>query len=217
VASSSTKYAEAAAKGYLATDASGKPALGYAGGYVYDLFSQPARDYAWSNMQNGCDHDSPQPPYCHSLLLNHSMSALPFIAKPSTPKVEDCSLTKGERELKSRHVNVSCETDLLIKMRIAFVFLFSRRVLNTRSRYVSQYGLHHWWLDCNEPCGGTNNGSFANDWLYNNGTWPAAFVGAAYPHMVERMIWEGEGAPGDAYVTHTHTDRQTHTHTHIHT
>jgi hypothetical protein len=71
-------------------------------------------------------------------------------------------------------------------------------MLSTRPRdsYVEQYGLHHWWLDCNEPCGGTNNGSFANDWVYNNGTWPAAFVGAAYPHMVNQMIYEGEGAPG---------------------
>ena len=25
--------------------------------------------------------------------------------------------------------------------------------------YVSQYGLYHWWLDCSEPCGGTNDGS----------------------------------------------------------
>ena len=29
--------------------------------------------------------------------------------------------------------------------------------------YVDQYGLHHWWLDCDEPCGGTNNGSFATE------------------------------------------------------
>ena len=35
--------------------------------------------------------------------------------------------------------------------------------------YVEQYGLHHWWLDCDEPCGGTNNGSYATDWLYNEG------------------------------------------------
>ena len=25
--------------------------------------------------------------------------------------------------------------------------------------YVEQYGLHHWWLDCDEPCGLTNNGT----------------------------------------------------------
>ena len=31
--------------------------------------------------------------------------------------------------------------------------------------YVEQYGLHHWWLDCNEPCGGTNNGTYATEWL----------------------------------------------------
>jgi hypothetical protein len=55
-------------------------------------------------------------------------------------------------------------------------------------------------LDCDEPCGTTNNGSFATDWLYNNGTWPAAFVGAAYPHMLDLMIYEGMGAPGKQYV-----------------
>jgi alpha-glucosidase (family GH31 glycosyl hydrolase) len=36
--------------------------------------------------------------------------------------------------------------------------------------------------------------------VYNNGTWPAAFVGAAYPHMLNRMVWEGMGAPGKQYV-----------------
>ena len=38
-----------------------------------------------------------------------------------------------------------------------------------------------------------------NDLAYNNGTWPAAFVGAAYPHMLDRMVWEGMGAPGKQY------------------
>ena len=65
--------------------------------------------------------------------------------------------------------------------------------------YVDQYGLHHWWLDCDEPCGGTNNGSYATDWLYNDGKWPSAFVGAAYPQMLDRAVWEGMGAPGKAY------------------
>lgn len=67
--------------------------------------------------------------------------------------------------------------------------------------YMTQYGLHHWWLDCDEPCGGTNNGTFGNDFVYNNGTWPAAFVGAAYPHMLDQMIYEGEGAPGKEYTS----------------
>jgi alpha-D-xyloside xylohydrolase len=118
VAKTSTNYAEAEAKGLLATDSSGQPALGYAGGYVYDLFNPAARSYAWDAMQKG---------------------------------------------------------------------------------YVDQYGLHHWWLDCDEPCGGTNNGSFATDWLYNNGTWPAAFVAAAYPHMLDLMVYENMGAPGKQY------------------
>ena len=65
--------------------------------------------------------------------------------------------------------------------------------------FVDQYGLHYWWLDCDEPCGGTNNGSYATDWLYNNGKWPAAFVGAAYPQMLDLTIWEGMGAPGNPY------------------
>ena len=61
--------------------------------------------------------------------------------------------------------------------------------------YVDSYGLHHWWLDCDEPCGGD-----MTDLLYNNGTWPAAFVGAAYPAMVDQMVWEGMGAPGKEYA-----------------
>ena len=68
--------------------------------------------------------------------------------------------------------------------------------------YVDQYGLHHWWLDCDEPCGGTNNGSYATDWLYHNGAgaaWPAAFVGFAYPQMLDIAVHEGEGAPGKKY------------------
>jgi hypothetical protein len=40
--------------------------------------------------------------------------------------------------------------------------------------YIEPYGIHHWWLDCDEPCGGE-----MDDLGYNNGTWPAAFVGAA--------------------------------------
>ena len=61
--------------------------------------------------------------------------------------------------------------------------------------YMDSYGLHHWWLDCDEPCGGD-----MTDLLYNNGTWPAAFVGAAYPAMVDQMVWEGMGAPGKEYA-----------------
>eukprot|EP00040_Diaphanoeca_grandis_P034239 m.211742 g.211742 ORF g.211742 m.211742 type:complete len:742 (+) comp33109_c0_seq2:2296-4521(+) len=103
----------------LALDHTGAPALGYAGGFVYDLFNEDARTYAWDAMDRG---------------------------------------------------------------------------------YVQQYGLHHWWLDCDEPCGGTNNGSFANDWVYNNGAWPASFVGAAYPQMVDKMVYEGMGAPGKEFA-----------------
>lgn len=35
--------------------------------------------------------------------------------------------------------------------------------------------------------------------MYNSGKWPAAFVGAAYPHMLDMMVWEGQGAPGKEY------------------
>lgn len=66
--------------------------------------------------------------------------------------------------------------------------------------WVEQYGIHHWWLDCDEPCGGTNDGTYATDWLYNNGKWPSAFVGAAYPQMLDLAVYDGEGAPGKAYV-----------------
>jgi alpha-D-xyloside xylohydrolase len=60
--------------------------------------------------------------------------------------------------------------------------------------YIKPYGLHHWWLDCDEPCGGN-----MDDLVYNNGTWPAAFVGSAYAHMLDMMVWEGMGAPGKQY------------------
>lgn len=36
------------------------------------------------------------------------------------------------------------------------------------------------------------------DLLYNNGTWPASFVGAAYPHMLDQMVWEGMTQGQDA-------------------
>ena len=52
--------------------------------------------------------------------------------------------------------------------------------------YIDLYGLNHWWLDCDEPCGGD-----MTKLVYNNGTWPAAFVGAAYPHLVHQMVYEG--------------------------
>jgi len=119
VANTSHNYASAASRGLLATDGTGRPALGYAGGFVYDLFNTAARAYAFGAMQDG---------------------------------------------------------------------------------YINQYGLHHFWLDCNEPCGGTNNGTFGNDFVYNEGKWPAAFVGAAYPHMVSQMLYEGMGAPGKPYA-----------------
>eukprot|EP00729_Bicosta_minor_P003941 gene3941-21372_t len=32
--------------------------------------------------------------------------------------------------------------------------------------------------------------------IYNDGKWPASFVGAAYPHMVDQMVWEGSAQPG---------------------
>lgn len=44
------------------------------------------------------------------------------------------------------------------------------------SGYIKPYGLHHWWLDCDEPCGGD-----MTQLIYRNGSWPASFVGAAYP------------------------------------
>mmetsp|Transcript_1240 Transcript_1240/g.4154 ORF Transcript_1240/g.4154 Transcript_1240/m.4154 type:complete len:471 (+) Transcript_1240:92-1504(+) len=61
--------------------------------------------------------------------------------------------------------------------------------------YIKPYGLHHWWLDCDEPCGGN-----PDNFVYNGGKWPAAFVGAAYPHMLDIMVWEGMGAPGKDYA-----------------
>ena len=41
----------------------------------------------------------------------------------------------------------------------------------------------------------TNEGTYATDWLYNSGKWPAAFVGAAYPQMLDLAIWEGMVGP----------------------
>lgn len=53
VAMSSHNYAEAAEQGFLALNSTHQPALGYAGGYVYDLYNKDARAYAWSKMQEG--------------------------------------------------------------------------------------------------------------------------------------------------------------------
>jgi alpha-D-xyloside xylohydrolase len=58
--------------------------------------------------------------------------------------------------------------------------------------YVKPYGIKHWWLDCDEPCG-----VLPTDHLvYNGGHWPASFVGAAYPHMLARMVFDGMGQLG---------------------
>ena len=66
---------------------------------------------------------------------------------------------------------------------------------NVQEGYVDSYGLHYWWLDCDEPCEVEKNSAL----VYRNGTWPAAFVGAAYPHMLNQMVWEGQGAPGKEF------------------
>jgi len=56
-----------------------------------------------------------------------------------------------------------------------------------------QYGMHqNWWVDCEEPCYYRNSLAFEQTLVYNNGAWPASFVGAAYPHVVDQMIWEGQ-------------------------
>ena len=62
------------------------------------------------------------------------------------------------------------------------------------SGYVEPYGVRHWWLDCDEPCG-FSPGQTAQ-LVFNNGTWPASFVGAAYPHMLAQMVHEGMGRLG---------------------
>eukprot|EP00658_Telonema_sp_P-2_P014873 TRINITY_DN1567_c0_g1_i21.p1 TRINITY_DN1567_c0_g1~~TRINITY_DN1567_c0_g1_i21.p1 ORF type:complete len:694 (+),score=84.24 TRINITY_DN1567_c0_g1_i21:184-2265(+) len=64
--------------------------------------------------------------------------------------------------------------------------------------YMDPYGLHHWWLDCDEPCG-----SHMDKMVYNNGSWPASLVGAAYPHMLDKMVWEGMAQPGMRYEKDT--------------
>lgn len=53
VSVTSHNYAAAEARGLLAKDGKGQPALGYAGGFVYDLYNQEARAYAFDKMQQG--------------------------------------------------------------------------------------------------------------------------------------------------------------------
>jgi alpha-D-xyloside xylohydrolase len=62
--------------------------------------------------------------------------------------------------------------------------------------YVKPYGLRHWWLDCDETCG-LFPGQY-DQLVYNNGTWPASFVGAAYPHMLAKMVHDGMSELGYA-------------------
>ena len=63
-------------------------------------------------------------------------------------------------------------------------FQFTANCVAHSCRYVEQYGLHHWWLDCDEPCGGTNDGTYATDWLYNKGKWPSARrLCSSVPHV----------------------------------
>ena len=58
--------------------------------------------------------------------------------------------------------------------------------------YIKPYGLHHWWLDCDEPCGANPN------LLYNNGTWPSSFVGAAYGNFAPLLDRAARVSPPDA-------------------
>ena len=53
IAKTSTNFAEAEAKGLLALNSSRQPAVGFGGGYIYDLFNPAARAYAWGAMQKG--------------------------------------------------------------------------------------------------------------------------------------------------------------------
>jgi alpha-glucosidase (family GH31 glycosyl hydrolase) len=105
VTEGSKYYATAAKEGYLALNAAKQPAkVAYSSGFLYDVYQEEARQYAWSAVAQG---------------------------------------------------------------------------------YLQPYNLHHWWLDCDEPCGDEQG---ISELLYRNGTWPASFVGAAFPHMVDRSV-----------------------------
>jgi alpha-D-xyloside xylohydrolase len=81
IAKTSTNFAEAEAKGLLALNSSRQPAVGFGGGYIYDLFNPAARAYAWGAMQKGyvgqyglhhwceCCTDDTQSQYRRSLSL----------------------------------------------------------------------------------------------------------------------------------------------------
>ena len=60
--------------------------------------------------------------------------------------------------------------------------------------YIQNDNLQLWWMDCDEPCGSEDvnvSEPILHSLLYNRGQWPASLVGAAYPHMVNRMVSEG--------------------------
>jgi hypothetical protein len=56
------------------------------------------------------------------------------------------------------------------------------------SQYLQVDGMSAFWLDCDEPCGGS---SWTNDTvstvLYNVNKWPAQLVGAAYPSRLSEV------------------------------
>jgi len=59
--------------------------------------------------------------------------------------------------------------------------------------YVGEYGIQNFWLDCEEPCGGSSwtNDTVASSLDYNNKRWPAQLVGAAYPAQLSAVTVSG--------------------------
>ena len=70
---------------------------------------------------------------------------------------------------------------------------------NLARHYSQQYGFSAFWLDCDEPCGGSSwTNETIKSLLYRNGTWPAQLVGAAYPSQLSKVTVEGLRARGVA-------------------
>jgi hypothetical protein len=70
---------------------------------------------------------------------------------------------------------------------------------NLARHYSEQYNMSAFWLDCDEPCGGSSwTNETTRSLLYRNGSWPAQLVGAAYPSQLSRVTVDGLRARGVA-------------------
>ena len=77
----------------------------------------------------------------------------------------------------------------------------ARMMERLTSTFYEKSGIKWWWLDCDEPCDYENRILAGDALLWRNGTWPDIAVGAQYPAMLNKAIFEHmHGVRGEPHV-----------------